>query len=99
MLSAFPNWGGYSIDNDPSFGIYTTALNMIIGGGDGGDGDGGDGGDEGDLPQLIVDALFFVLVIAIVVILVAVGVMNIRKRRASYDKAGKEPTSDYWMGS
>jgi len=31
MISGFTNWDGYSIDNDPTFGVYTTALKTIGG--------------------------------------------------------------------
>ncbi|MFX1475007.1 MAG: hypothetical protein ACFFCO_06010, partial [Promethearchaeota archaeon] len=95
MLSAFPNWDGYSIDNDPSFGIYTTALDMVItSGGDGGDGNGG-----GGLPEVLGPALIIVLVAVIVVIVVAVAVMNIRNRESDYGKTTTEPVSDYWLDS
>jgi hypothetical protein len=94
MLSAFPNWDGYSIDNDPAFGIYTTALDMVI------TGDGGEPGDGGGLPpEVLGPALFIVLIAVIVAIIVVVAVMNIRKRESDYGKTTTEPVSDYWLDS
>ncbi len=96
MLSAFPNWGGYSIDNDPSFGIYTTALDMVISGGD--DGDPGDGFLP---PEILIPSIFvlYAVVVAIAIILVLVVVMNARNRGSEYGKRSTDPVSDYWLES
>jgi hypothetical protein len=85
MVSGFSNWDGHSIDNDPSFGIYTTALNMVLG--------------DGDFPLNPEDFAFFgliTIVTTIVIIIVAVVAMNIRRRTTTTTKTDKAPVSDYW---
>ena len=86
MLSGFTNWDGYSIDNDPYFGIYTSALNMIPPGPPPGDG----------LDWLLQNAGIIAIGVAILVILVVVGIMNVRRRGSGPSKATRKATSDYW---
>ncbi len=85
MLSSFLNWDGHSIDNDPSFGIYTTALDMVV--------TGGDGGFD---PTLLVIIVVFAAIVAIVAVVVMV---NIRRRGPSKGKTAREPEHDYWIES
>jgi hypothetical protein len=85
MLSGFTNWDGYSIDNDPSFGIYTSALNMIP-----------PGGPLPELPDWLQFIGLIAMVGAIFVILIAVGVMSTRKRGSGSSKAPSKATEDYW---
>ncbi len=86
MLSGFTNWDGYSIDNDPYFGIYTSALNMIPPGPPPGDG----------LDWLLQNVGIIAIGVAILVILVVVGIMNVRRRGSGPSKATRKATSDYW---
>jgi hypothetical protein len=81
MLSGFTHWGGYSINNDPSFGIYTSALNMDLPLGPG-----------GDLSRLLG---IIMIGAAIIIIVIVVGVMNIRRRRAT-PKSARKVEDDYW---
>jgi len=64
MISGFTHWDGYSIDNDPTFGVYTTALKTI----------------EGGVHLPTAPLVFFLIVAAIVVIVVVVTVVNIRRK-------------------
>jgi hypothetical protein len=84
MVSGFSNWDGYSINNDPSFGIYTSALNMVP-----------PAGPLGDLPDWLQFVGLIAMVGAIFLILIAVVIMNIRKRGLRTSKATSRE-SDYW---
>jgi hypothetical protein len=83
MLSSFVNWGGHWIDNDPSFGIYTTALDMVV-------------ATEPDMSWLFALIAVVAVVIAIVA---AVVVINIRRRGKSTGKVTEKPAHDYWRDS
>ncbi len=83
MLSGFINWGGHWIDNDPSFGIYTTALDMVVAG-------------EPDLSWIFA---LIAVVAVIIAIIAAVIVINIRRRGRTTGKVTEEPVHDYWRDS
>jgi hypothetical protein len=83
MVSGFTHWDGYSINNDPSFGIYTSALNMIVGPPPG-----------ADPFDMLMGILFVGITILIIVIIVVV--MNIRRRGKGTTKSTREPVDDYW---
>ncbi len=83
MLSGFTHWDGYSINNDPSFGIYTSALNMIVGPPPGAD------------PFDMLMGILFVGITLLVIVIIVVA-MNIRRRGKGTTKGSSKPVDDYW---